>query len=155
MGDQRLNRRPFAEKQCPSCPVVRPVFLCGSDNRTYSSLCRLHYHNCIHEANVHVACKGFCPCKGGTLLFIGLTLRHYLGLNSRAKGKIGLDVDEGKGPAPLESRHAAPTAKGRAPHGQSNAEEPPLCVWTQMTNGAKVGYGRPHSSLRDTNCAGA
>lgn len=51
-------------RQCPSCPVVRPVFLCGSDNRTYSSLCRLHYHNCIHEANVHVACKGFCPCKG-------------------------------------------------------------------------------------------
>ncbi|XP_071542638.1 proteoglycan Cow isoform X2 [Panulirus ornatus] len=49
--------------QCPSCPVVRPVFLCGSDNRTYSSLCRLHYHNCIHDANVRITCKGFCPCK--------------------------------------------------------------------------------------------
>ncbi|KAK8747969.1 hypothetical protein OTU49_016247 [Cherax quadricarinatus] len=49
--------------QCPSCPVVGPVFLCGSDNRTYSSTCRLNYHNCIHDANVHIACKGFCPCK--------------------------------------------------------------------------------------------
>ncbi|XP_069940580.1 proteoglycan Cow isoform X2 [Cherax quadricarinatus] len=63
VGDQHLNRRPFAEKQCPSCPVVGPVFLCGSDNRTYSSTCRLNYHNCIHDANVHIACKGFCPCK--------------------------------------------------------------------------------------------
>ena len=51
-------------RQCPTCPIVQPVFLCGSDNRTYSSLCRLHFHNCIHTAAVHVACKGFCPCKG-------------------------------------------------------------------------------------------
>lgn len=51
-------------RQCPSCPVVRPIFLCGSDNRTYSSLCRLHYHNCIHDAAVRIACKGFCPCRG-------------------------------------------------------------------------------------------
>ncbi|XP_064080840.1 proteoglycan Cow-like [Macrobrachium nipponense] len=65
-SNQRLNRRPFAEKRCPSCPVVRPVFLCGSDNRTYSSLCRLHYHNCIHDASVRIACKGFCPCKDPT-----------------------------------------------------------------------------------------
>jgi len=62
MQDQTLNRGPFADKQCPSCPVVRPTFLCGSDNRTYSSLCRLHYHNCIHDAVVRIACKGFCPC---------------------------------------------------------------------------------------------
>ncbi|XP_077295665.1 proteoglycan Cow [Arctopsyche grandis] len=48
---------------CEGCPVVRPVFLCGSDNRTYSSLCRLDYHNCIHHTSVKVACKGFCPCK--------------------------------------------------------------------------------------------
>ncbi|XP_060524602.1 proteoglycan Cow [Cylas formicarius] len=48
---------------CRPCPVVKPVFLCGSDNRTYSSLCRLDYHNCIHHTSVKVTCKGFCPCK--------------------------------------------------------------------------------------------
>ncbi|KAJ8961608.1 hypothetical protein NQ314_005925, partial [Rhamnusium bicolor] len=48
---------------CKSCPVVTPIFLCGSDNRTYSSLCRLDYHNCIHHTTIKVGCKGFCPCK--------------------------------------------------------------------------------------------
>ncbi|XP_067011051.1 proteoglycan Cow isoform X2 [Anabrus simplex] len=49
--------------RCNPCPVVRPTFLCGTDNRTYSSLCRLDYHNCIHHTAVRVGCKGFCPCK--------------------------------------------------------------------------------------------
>ncbi|XP_017785689.1 PREDICTED: testican-3 isoform X2 [Nicrophorus vespilloides] len=48
---------------CKTCPVVKPTFLCGSDNRTYSSLCRLDYHNCIHHTTIQVECKGFCPCK--------------------------------------------------------------------------------------------
>ncbi|EGI59518.1 Testican-3, partial [Acromyrmex echinatior] len=48
---------------CQECPVVKPTFLCGNDNRTYSSPCRLEYHNCIHHTSVHIACKGFCPCK--------------------------------------------------------------------------------------------
>lgn len=43
---------------------MKPTFLCGSDNRTYSSLCRLDYHNCLHTTNIKVNCKGFCPCKG-------------------------------------------------------------------------------------------
>ncbi|XP_062538200.1 proteoglycan Cow-like [Armigeres subalbatus] len=51
------------EEDCKPCPVVKPTFLCGSDNRTYSSLCRLDYHNCIHGSSVKVNCKGFCPCK--------------------------------------------------------------------------------------------
>ncbi|XP_055632203.1 proteoglycan Cow [Toxorhynchites rutilus septentrionalis] len=51
------------EEDCKPCPVVKPTFLCGSDNRTYSSLCRLEYHNCIHGSEVKVSCKGFCPCK--------------------------------------------------------------------------------------------
>ncbi|KAK9881884.1 hypothetical protein WA026_018078, partial [Henosepilachna vigintioctopunctata] len=48
---------------CKPCPVVKPTFLCGSDNRTYSSLCRLDYHNCIHHTTIKLGCKGFCPCK--------------------------------------------------------------------------------------------
>ena len=43
---------------------MKPTFLCGNDNRTYSSPCRLEYHNCIHHTSVRIACKGFCPCKG-------------------------------------------------------------------------------------------
>ncbi|XP_052835582.1 proteoglycan Cow isoform X4 [Drosophila gunungcola] len=48
---------------CKPCPVAIPTFLCGADNRTYSSLCRLDYHNCIHSTSIRIACKGFCPCK--------------------------------------------------------------------------------------------
>ncbi|KYN18117.1 Testican-2, partial [Trachymyrmex cornetzi] len=51
------------KSMCQECPVVKPTFLCGNDNRTYSSPCRLEYHNCIHHTSVHIACKGFCPCK--------------------------------------------------------------------------------------------
>ncbi|KAL1500946.1 hypothetical protein ABEB36_006360 [Hypothenemus hampei] len=51
------------DKACRACPVIKPTFLCGSDNRTYSSLCRLDYHNCIHQTIIKVSCKGFCPCK--------------------------------------------------------------------------------------------
>lgn len=51
------------EENCKSCPVVRPTFLCGTDNRTYSSVCRLDYHNCIHATQIRQLCKGFCPCK--------------------------------------------------------------------------------------------
>nr|CAD7577454.1 unnamed protein product [Timema californicum] len=50
-------------RRCTPCPVVKPTFLCGTDNRTYSSLCRLDYHNCIHQTAIRVSCKGFCPCK--------------------------------------------------------------------------------------------
>lgn len=53
--------------RCNPCPVVKPTFLCGTDNRTYSSLCRLDYHNCIHHTVIRVGCKGFCPCKDGEL----------------------------------------------------------------------------------------
>lgn len=49
-------------KLCTPCPVVKPQFICGSDNSTYSSLCRLDFHNCVHKTNVNFVCKGFCPC---------------------------------------------------------------------------------------------
>lgn len=58
----------FNDRSCKPCPVVSPSFLCGSDNHTYSSYCRLDYHNCIHEANVKIACKGFCPCRGNWVI---------------------------------------------------------------------------------------
>lgn len=52
---------------CKPCPVAKPTFLCGADNRTYSSLCRLDYHNCIHSTSIRITCKGFCPCKGESI----------------------------------------------------------------------------------------
>jgi len=48
---------------CEPCPVVKPTFICGTDNSTYSSLCRMDYHNCLHDTDVKILCKGFCPCK--------------------------------------------------------------------------------------------
>ncbi|KAI8424511.1 hypothetical protein MSG28_002974 [Choristoneura fumiferana] len=50
---------------CVGCgSVPRAQFLCGSDNRTYSSLCRLDLHNCVRRPAppVSLACRGFCPC---------------------------------------------------------------------------------------------
>ncbi|XP_013184531.2 proteoglycan Cow [Amyelois transitella] len=52
-------------ERCVGCPArVRARFLCGSDNRTYSSLCRLDLHNCVRRPArpVQPACRGFCPC---------------------------------------------------------------------------------------------
>ncbi|XP_054166762.1 proteoglycan Cow-like [Oppia nitens] len=50
-------------KQCTPCPVVRPEFICGSDNATYSSKCRLDFHNCVHRTRITLQCNGFCPCN--------------------------------------------------------------------------------------------
>lgn len=53
-----------ANRKCKTCSSKKQSFICGSDNRTYSSLCRLDYHNCVHNTATKSACKGFCPCKG-------------------------------------------------------------------------------------------
>lgn len=65
--DDEEQNQDVVTTRCNPCPVVKPTFLCGTDNRTYSSLCRLDYHNCIHRTSIKVACKGFCPCKDGDL----------------------------------------------------------------------------------------
>jgi len=51
--------------QCPSCPLGSGgagQLVCGTDNATYSSVCRLEFHNCVHKSVVRFACFGFCPC---------------------------------------------------------------------------------------------
>ena len=48
--------------QCPSCPFGKGQIVCGTDNSTYSSMCRMEFHNCIHRTAVGFACFGFCPC---------------------------------------------------------------------------------------------
>lgn len=63
--DSDAEKQP--EDNCKPCPSVKPIFLCGSDNKTYSSLCRLDYHNCLHAAQIKIACKGFCPCPDSSL----------------------------------------------------------------------------------------
>ena len=50
-------------KLCNPCPVIKPEFICGSDNATYSSVCRLDFHNCVHKTDVKLECTGFCPCR--------------------------------------------------------------------------------------------
>lgn len=51
------------QSTCAPCQVAKPTFVCGSDNKTYSSPCRIQYHNCVHRSNVKMACNGFCPCS--------------------------------------------------------------------------------------------
>ncbi|XP_065722057.2 proteoglycan Cow isoform X2 [Drosophila suzukii] len=75
---------------CKPCPVAKPTFLCGADNRTYSSLCRLDYHNCIHSTSIRIACKGFCPCKENV---DGKRLQRIAGYNKYNK-KISLDQQQ-------------------------------------------------------------
>ncbi|XP_034938062.1 proteoglycan Cow [Chelonus insularis] len=81
------------EVKCQWCPVVKPNFLCGSDNRTYSSPCRLEYHNCIHHTSVHIACKGFCPCKGGSDLKVHTKKIPPSKLQKTFLGKTGRNRD--------------------------------------------------------------
>lgn len=51
------------EAKCPPCSVFKADYICGTDNQTYSSECRLQYHNCRQRTSVQISCKGFCPCK--------------------------------------------------------------------------------------------
>lgn len=51
--------------RCKPCSSVKASFLCGTDNHTYSSICRLNYYNCVQSLDVRKVCNGFCPCKGG------------------------------------------------------------------------------------------
>ncbi|CAG9807363.1 unnamed protein product [Chironomus riparius] len=52
-----------SKNKCKPCSTVKTSFLCGSDNKTYSSMCRLNYYNCIQGFEVYKICSGFCPCK--------------------------------------------------------------------------------------------
>lgn len=78
--------------ECKPCSsAARTNFYCGSDNSTYASLCRLRFHNCVHDLSVRVACKGFCPCgadvtrtrkSNGNSKPHSVTLHKDLNLNS-------------------------------------------------------------------------
>ncbi|KAG5673696.1 hypothetical protein PVAND_003719 [Polypedilum vanderplanki] len=50
---------------CERCPDANLVvsFICGNDDKTYSSLCQLDYQNCLRGTNVKISCTGFCPCN--------------------------------------------------------------------------------------------
>ncbi|XP_037080107.1 proteoglycan Cow-like [Pollicipes pollicipes] len=64
--DADVAREVQKVKECRECPYTHPTvstYICGTDNRTYSSLCRLEQHNCIHDSLVTTDCKGFCPCR--------------------------------------------------------------------------------------------
>lgn len=61
--EKRPTKKNKQSKSCKPCPVLRPEFVCGSDNSTYSSTCRVDFHNCVHNSKIEVSCKGFCPCK--------------------------------------------------------------------------------------------
>lgn len=61
--DEKEKMAVRLQSSCKTCPVVRPDFVCGFDNSTYSTRCRLDFHNCVHDTKIEVACKGFCPCK--------------------------------------------------------------------------------------------
>jgi len=64
--DPDARKEAKKNKLCGQCPYTQPSvseYICGTDNRTYSSRCRLQQHNCLHGATVTTHCKGFCPCK--------------------------------------------------------------------------------------------
>lgn len=62
-NDDEWDDQDAGSDTCIPCPLVTSDFVCGSDNLTYSSVCRLEFRNCMHKTSVAVACKGFCPCK--------------------------------------------------------------------------------------------
>ncbi|XP_023222427.1 proteoglycan Cow-like isoform X2 [Centruroides sculpturatus] len=62
-NDNEWDDQDSGSDTCIPCPLATSDFVCGSDNLTYSSVCRLEFRNCMHKTLVVVACKGFCPCK--------------------------------------------------------------------------------------------
>ncbi|KAF9799100.1 hypothetical protein SFRURICE_008610 [Spodoptera frugiperda] len=78
-------------KRCVGCGGrARAQFLCGSDNRTYSSLCRLDLHNCVRRGArpVRLACRGFCPCAPGAATRASGAAGRTSGAASRASGAV-------------------------------------------------------------------
>ena len=57
-----------------SCPTCQPsyVFVCGSDDRTYASLCHLKRFSCLSNRNITVKARkacGKCNCFHISLCF--------------------------------------------------------------------------------------
>ncbi|XP_018321809.1 proteoglycan Cow [Agrilus planipennis] len=105
---------------CKPCPVVKPTFLCGVDNRTYSSLCRLEYHNCIHQTAIKVVCKGFCPCKDNDI---------HLRKKQRQSERLNSFMN----------KYKATLNKSGASNGNLNSEKPPHHLASQ--DGSAMGNG--------------
>ncbi|XP_061710702.1 proteoglycan Cow [Cydia pomonella] len=105
------------DQRCVGCgSVPRAQFLCGSDNRTYSSLCRLDLHNCVRRPAppVALACRGFCPCRRRAQDSSDRDEWHHRG---RRRGRRP-GARDGAGPAGRRrERPAPPAAPPVAPEG--------------------------------------
>ncbi|XP_063619688.1 LOW QUALITY PROTEIN: proteoglycan Cow [Cydia splendana] len=114
------------DQRCVGCgSVPRAQFLCGSDNRTYSSLCRLDLHNCVRRPAppVALACRGFCPCRRRALDSSEHDEWHRRGRRRGRRPAAAAAARDPAMPAPAPARRrerpappvAAPDADGCAP----------------------------------------
>lgn len=124
---------------------MKPTFLCGSDNRTYSSPCRLEYHNCIHHTSVRIACKGFCPCKGED--------RAYLVAETFSKRWKSVSV----GSSSREHRSCVsnclwnkPCCKLKGKTGDTDRTD--VAIWSMNLNGRKIWNNRILEKLEIEYC---
>jgi hypothetical protein len=74
--------------KCKSCSYSKAEFYCGTDNLTYSSLCRLDLHNCVHGTNIEPLCKGFCPCNQPASFEMKLKMNRLNQIWNKYKSKL-------------------------------------------------------------------
>uniref|UniRef100_A0A3P8XMM4 SPARC (osteonectin), cwcv and kazal like domains proteoglycan 3 n=1 Tax=Esox lucius TaxID=8010 RepID=A0A3P8XMM4_ESOLU len=61
MKEPSLSLSP--QSHCERCPVVHPSPVCGTDQRTYPTKCKLDYQACVSGKQISVKCSGQCPCQ--------------------------------------------------------------------------------------------
>lgn len=77
--------------QCKPCGLVNHTTeICGSDGKTYESICQLNLTNCLNKSNIKISCENSCPCKEkkfpkfkGNKLYLLKKQRYYKDLEPK------------------------------------------------------------------------